>query len=392
MKCIEQIIYGIQAAKDVKLSSITRALGEETALKKTSERLSRNLGTPGMGEKINEILARHAGQRVREDTLILIDPSDIRKDYAKKMPYLGYVRDGDTGEIVSGYWICNAVACEPRSRRIIPLHQRLWSAEAPDFESENKQILQIVDTIRKGTKGRGIYVLDRGGDREKLIIPFLERGMRFIIRLKGDRKLIFRGKARAAIEIAAGCPMVYADTIVKEEGGGEKTYCIQYGYRPVRMRGCDEQLYLMVVKGYGSEPIMLLTSVPVRKNRNVLWSIVNGYFTRWLIEESVRFIKQSYSLEDIRMLKYERLKNMVALVMASVYFTAVWLGASLKHAVLTVRVTKIAKRFFGIPEFHYYALADGISVLLTYLGRWVRRVQVKLPMQRNGQLLLFDPI
>jgi len=35
---------------------------------------------------------------------------------------------------------------------------------------------------------------------------------------------------------------------------------------------------------------------------------------------------------------------------------------------LSTRVSRVAKRFFGVPEFHYYALADGISMLLSRLG------------------------
>jgi len=35
-----------------------------------------------------------------------------------------------------------------------------------------------------------------------------------------------------------------------------------------------------------------------------------------------RFIKQSYNLEDIRVLKYRRLKNLVVLVTAAAYFAA----------------------------------------------------------------------
>jgi len=97
---------------------------------------------------------------------------------------------------------------------------------------------------------------------------------------------------------------------------------------------------------------------------------VRGYLTRWLVEETIRFIKQSYRLEDLRVLDYERLRNLAALVMAAAYFAAVWLGESLKLAVLASRVCRLAKRFFGVPEFHYYALADGIGVLLSRLGQW----------------------
>ncbi len=46
-KFICQMLYGIQASKDVKLSNIARALGEEIALIKTEARLSRNVGKAG---------------------------------------------------------------------------------------------------------------------------------------------------------------------------------------------------------------------------------------------------------------------------------------------------------------------------------------------------------
>jgi len=49
---------------------------------------------------------------------------------------------------------------------------------------------------------------------------------------------------------------------------------------------------------------------------------------RWRVENAIRFIKQSYRLEDIRLLDYTRLKNMMAVVLAAAFFAAVWLGES----------------------------------------------------------------
>jgi hypothetical protein len=74
----------------------------------------------------------------------------------------------------------------------------------------------------------------------------------------------------------------------------------------------------------------------------------------------------------MRVLHYERLRKLMALVLAAVYFSAVWLGESLKLAVLATRVTQVAKRLFGVPDFHYYALADGIATLFNHLGPWAR--------------------
>ena len=302
--------------------------------------------------------------------MIVVDPTDIRKPYAKSMPYLGKVRDGSTGEIVNGYWGCVAVACEPERRRVIPLHQQLWSCSAPGFKSENEQIMSVVDTISEAVGKRGVYVIDRGGDRNTLYYPLLERKLRFIIRLVGTRDLVFHGSRQEARQVGAGCLMSFKDTIIKEDRDGERRYDLEYGFRPVNLPDRDEQLYLVVVKGFGAEPLLLLTAVALTHSRRSLWFIVRGYLTRWMVEETIRFIKQSYHLEDVRVLNYQRLKNLMALLLAAAYFSAVWLGETLKLAVLCTRVARVAKRFFGVPDFHYYALADGISVLLSKLGRW----------------------
>lgn len=46
--------------------------------------------------------------------------------------------------------------------------------------------------------------------------------------------------------------------------------------------------------------MMLLTDLPIAaKDSQSLWWIVQIYLTRRKIEETFRFIKQSYNLEDI---------------------------------------------------------------------------------------------
>lgn len=386
---LTQMIYGLHAHQDVKLSSIARALGEEIELKKTEERLSHHLAVPGMAQILNEQIATHAAPRVKADTLIVVDPTDVRKTYARHMPFLATVRDGSTGEFVPGYWACIAVACEAGKRRVTPLQMRLWSAEAPDFESENLQLLQLIDTIRSATKNRGVYVIDRGGDRMKLFSPLLERGLRFIVRLVGSRHLRCGGEETSAAEVAQACPMSFTESVVKEEAEGEKRLVLQYGYRPVKLPGHEDQLYLVVVRGFGEEPLMLLTNVALSGARKGLWYVVQGYLARWLVEETIRFIKQSYHLEDLRVLSYERLKNLVAVVLVAVYFSAVWLGESLKLAVLTTRITQAARRFFGVPDFHYYALADGLAVLLSRLGRFTPRPSNPSPLGSRQLALSF---
>lgn len=343
------------------MSRIARALEESIRLKKTEDRLSYHLAEPGLGQEV----AQAAG-RIGEQTLIVIDPTDLRKTYAQAMPHLATVRDGSTGALVPGYWCGVALAAEPSGRRVLPLLQQLWSANAPDCVRENAQLLGRIDTIAAATDRRGIYVLDRGGDRSKLHLPLLARGLCFLIRLVGDRHRVVRGRLRRADDLARGVQFRYAETVVPEAAGGQKKCHLEYGFRKVKLPGRrDVELTLVVVKGFGTEPLLLLTNLPVKASRRSVWRIVQGYLTRWLVEETIRFVKQSYRLEDLRVLSYERLRNLAALVMAAAYFEAGWLGESLKLAVWASRVLKVAKRFFGVTAFHYYALADGLRVLLS---------------------------
>ena len=70
------------------------------------------------------------------------------------------------------------------------------------------------------------------------------------------------------------------------------------------------------------------------------------------------------NLEDIRVRRYTSIRNMVALILAVAYFAAVYLGDNLKLKMLMERIYLVSKRFFGVPTFFNYAIADGLYNLL----------------------------
>jgi hypothetical protein len=111
--------------------------------------------------------------------------------------------------------------------------------------------------------------------------------------------------------------------------------------------------------------LLLTNALTGARDSQSLWWIVPIYLTRWKIEETFRFIKQSYNLEDIRVMKYQRLKNLVVLVTAAAYFAATFLGQKMKLRILCEKLLIISQRFFGIPPFRFYALADGIKHILS---------------------------
>lgn len=386
---VAEMIYGIQARQSVVLTEVARALEERISIKKSEERLSRQLGRQGLGAVVQDNLLGQASKRIKDDTLLIIDPSDITKKYARKMQYLATVRDGSEGQLAEGYWVCNVVGAEVEHNGIIPMYQHLYSAKAPDFVSENDEILRCVDMICKHVGHRGIWVMDRGGDRGNLIEPFLKRKKRFLIRLVGDRHLMFSGKPRLARELSDGCPCGYSETIIKDDRGKERVFHIDFGFRKVLFPGREEQLYLLVVKGLGENPLMLLTNVSLRRSRKLLWKMIRRYFRRWAIEDTIRFWKQSYDVENVRVLGYTSLQNMMSLVSAVSYFAAIVLDIGSKLQVTAAYVLKSAKRVFGIPEFRYYAIADGLrTIFMRHPGKPYRVFWQKPPPQ-SSQLQLF---
>lgn len=368
---VEEAIFGISSSGSVKLTEIGRALEEKIPLHATHKRLSRNLADTGLEQGVGGNILRLGAKRIKENTLLIVDPSDVHKRYAQKMQYLADVRDGSEQTIGKGYWLCEVVGCEVGSNEITPLVQQLWSQRAPGFKSENDQILSIVGRVREATENRGILLYDRGGDRRRLLVPWTkDDGCRFMVRQRGDRHLLYGGEETNCLELALSCKTPYAETLFKEKEGEEEVYHIEFGFLPVRLpEHSVRSLWLVVVKGFGKKPLMILTTEPMRRNRKVLWRVVNAYITRWRVEETIRFIKQSYDFEDVRVLTYDRLRNMAVLVLAAAYFAAVWLGTRTKLNILAMHALNAAKRLFGIPDFRYYALADGISSIFKRIGK-----------------------
>lgn len=362
---VGEMVYGIQAAESVLLTEVGRTLEEGIPLRKTQWRLSRNLQRPELEDTVQNNLLRMVAPRIAQDTLLVIDPSDLSKKYAKKMEYLATVRDGSAHDLAKGYWTLHVIGTEVGSEQMLPLYQRLWSANAPEFDSENEEILRAVDAVQAHAAQRGIWVMDRGGDRINLFGPMLDKQARFLFRLVGNRHLIHQGKTMLASDVAKACACRFTQVITRIEGERERTYKLHFGFRRVQLPGRPESLCLLVIRGFGQEPLMLLTTEALRHSFKQLWWFVRAYIKRWAIEETIRYIKTCYDLENVRVLNYQGLQNLMPLVLAAMYFCACILDHDSRLRVMAGYVERAAKRLFGIPDFKYYALADGLRALLT---------------------------
>jgi len=378
-KFISQILFGIQASRDIKLSNIARSLEEEIDLIKTENRLSRNASSEDLSEHINGELISNAEKYVSKDTVLSLDLSDINKPFAKKMDNLAHVWDGSEKKVNKGYWICEVIGADVKGESVIPLYSELYSQKSKEFISENRQLIKAVKAVNSKTRRRGIWVIDRGGDRHFIVEAFDEEKVKFVIRLRGDRDITDDlGEVQKAIEIAKKLKCKEEYRIKIDRDGHLEEVAISMGKKNgLTVRGVE--VSLVVVKGFGKKPMMLLTNLD-----KLPIEILEIYLTRWKCEESFRFLKQEYNLEDIRVRSYTALRNMMVLVQSVFYFLSIYLGKGLRMSILLTKILKKAKRFFEIPAFKQYAIADGISRIL-FNTRWGAK-QAKSPEADSSQV------
>ena len=75
----------------------------------------------------------------------------------------------------------------------------------------------------------------------------------------------------------------------------------------------------------------------------------------------------------------------MALLLAVFYFAAVVLDQNQKLIIMTGHILKSARRVFGIPDFKYYALGDGLcNIFSRFPGQLQKQVEIPQAQLRFG--------
>ena len=400
-KFVRDMVYGIQATGDTILTDIARAVDSEGRHRNVENRLSRNLQAEGLAQGLQDAVMDDAKRFIDKNTLIIVDPTDVCKPHASKMEHLTLVRDAsrstkDNVVRTRGYHGCMAVACRPGSRKTVPLALKLWSSNAAGHKGENEEVLDVLRAIDRATDGKGARVYDRGGDRPAFYDYYLDNGRKFITRMN-ERDLVSWKRPKPNTWLASQCIMRHKAVVSFDSHGKETRRKIDFGVMPVKLPWRGEELRLVVVRGFGQKPMMLLTNLAVNEklqaegkdgtdhSYKALWQVVEGYLSRWRVEETIRFVKQCYGFENIRVMSYASWKNLSALVLVTAYFTAAWLGRGVRKDVLVAHIERMHQRFNDVPEFFLYALADGIRRAFSRYGTWKTRAATRPKKPADNQ-------
>jgi hypothetical protein len=394
-RLVREMIYGIQASKDVKLSNISRSLMEPIPLIKTEDRLSRNLSDEDLTCTINNHIMRLADDKIDDTMVIAIDPGDMMKPYAKAMENLCNIYDGSEHVQARGYHLCQVTAANLAHDRIVPLYCEAYSTEAQDYPGSTEKLIEIIKKVKVFTGIKGTWAIDRQGDDIDLIRCFTNESLQFVTRLKMSRYLHFgRNTTRQvkAERIDRHVELNHKAHIYIAKDGKEEFIHLNYGAVTVALPEDPDIWYtLVIIKGFGQQPMLLLTNKQVNiHNNKQLWQIVEIYLTRWKCDECYRYIKQSYNMEDFRVLGYNSIRNITVMVHAIAYFASIYLGISIKLKIMVQKIFILSKRFFGVPSFYNYAMADGIFELLKHSKQGIIEFKSRIgPHHDTFQLSLF---
>lgn len=262
-------------------------------------------------------------REIRDDTVIAIDVGDITKPYAKTLEGLALVADGsDDHKIKPGYWTLGAVAVNPKfeDKTPQPLELKVYSASSEGFESENAVINDFIAEVFHKTEGKGIFTIDRGGDRLEIIRPLCELGGKFVIRLK-DRHLwdvSKEEKIKIKEHVFQRSDLPFGVMLERRTKNGKRVPLrLRFSFTKVKIpklkkQGIEHEMTLVTAwSDKAKRPIELLTTLPVNNTEQAIGVIIN-YLSRWSVEETYRFLKTDSKLEKVQLRSLGKIENMVA--------------------------------------------------------------------------------
>jgi len=386
-KFICLMIFGLIAAQSSYLTAIARKLNESITLKKTVERLSTRLMNFKDGDTLQKNYMNEIKQHFDDLTILIVDDGDVNKDSSKKLESLCQVKDGSTGDIVTGYWYAGVTALTAKKQQPIPVYGHLYSSCEADYKSNNFETLKSLKYLSQHFSKENIRTLDRGYDGGFIFDYFIPRKESFIVRAVGNRNCVHQGKTILVEKLAK---KVNATHDLKfESKDGDEVDC-KISITPIKLPDYPkDELNLVVCRGFGKKPIMLITNLKADDDRLCV-TITKVYLMRWRIEEFYRFKKQTFNFENFLVRSLVSIRNLDLLLNIAIGYMGT-LSEKIDESIEVHEIIEASKRLYGVAKFTFYAISDGLAEIFSkgYTGMQ-SFFKLTLEKESNGQLRLFE--
>lgn len=356
-KALSEVVRGLFTAGEPILRHL--AQDETKSAKKQAEKYSHHLGNVQIQDKVEELALKEAKKQIRKRTIIAYDLTDISKESARKIEKLSEVWDGSKRKVSTGF-----------SLHGVGINGILSKFQVHDGNqlTINQVRRKIVTKISEKLGKKGIWVVDRGND-DKQFFKFLRQDLKvdFIARLKENRQVV-----------------------IKKTGDKIQVKNLKVGkYRIYLMKNNNDYVdtsseYTLIISSHleDQEPIRLIHSLKYSYSKN---QIVNMYLERWGVENIFKRVKEKFELESIRVLKWQKFVNLVALIQLAVLVsTMMFLKIQQSTNALIIGVLMHYKKFMKLKT-----LGFNLDSFITFMKNALKPLIFRLEKPPN-QLNIFS--
>jgi hypothetical protein len=383
---VGDMITGMIRSGSCLLSSISRTVRRRDVLPHSEEKRlsyevnSKRWRSQGMVSNQRALIGR---KYVDAETVVALDLSDINKEHGQAYEHLTQVHDGSTGEIVSGYWTIVIEAIKGKGRHL-PLLMKVFTDRLEGYKSQFEEVSKSVESVVKDFGTSGLWVMDRGFDSLRNFMYF--NGLKLCFLIRGYHERIVEEVEGVPVKLMQlieqktlrGVDPFYKQYVVGSKGHRRswqrREMKIRYDYFPVCMiHGSDEEkqerarlhLYVIVIEGMGKagERSFFFTNYPLGTLADC-HRVVKKYAQRWSCEEAIRFVKQGFQLEDVRVQRYHAIQRMMEFCMVCYTFVCLFIERSTRYKRVFWWLHELTITGRSRPRFAHYRILDAMQKML----------------------------
>lgn len=272
-----------------------------------------------------------ANLRDEAELELVLDGMELRRAGAHAQEYLMSVKALD-GSLVNGYRSFNVLGMGKEARGL--LYHKLFSSNTPDFSSENVEIKAAINQTEQALidyPGAKTWVMDMGFDNDDVWWEIWKHPNSHMVNRVHHMERIVEWQTAsgqwqeryldATFKYMKHLATIETELQVRLQGqkyARRQKVTVELSAVPIRVyhpqdKSRTKPVWLVRAKVVGAvgKPWYLLTDWSVADADSAV-RIFRFYRRRWAVEDTFKFIKTSFGIEEVQMLSFEAVQRLVA--------------------------------------------------------------------------------